>query len=72
MPPETSEQVELGLKQRTLGGRLEYTVALYQLTKRNILTDDPSTADPADSTTIGQARSRGLELDVAEPAWRAD
>ncbi len=65
LPPETSEQVELGLKQRTLGGRLEYTVALYQLTKRNILTDDPSTADPADSTTIGQARSRGLELDVA-------
>jgi iron complex outermembrane receptor protein len=60
LDPEISTQFEAGYKQVALDGKLHTTVAAYQLTKRN----------RADYSlfpiiqTVGEARSRGLEVDV--------
>ncbi|MGH8601385.1 MAG: TonB-dependent siderophore receptor, partial [Gammaproteobacteria bacterium] len=64
-PPQQGEQYELGAKSEFFGGRLSSTLAFYHLTKQNILTSDLSTDDPFDRIAIGEARSRGIELDVA-------
>lgn len=61
--PETATQYEVGLKTDFFDGRLFSTLAWYDLTKKNILTDDPE--HPGFSVAIGEARSRGIELDVA-------
>jgi iron complex outermembrane recepter protein len=45
-----------------LDGRLSLNGALYNLTKTNILTPDP--ANPTKKIAIGEANSKGLELDA--------
>lgn len=59
--PEEGEQFEFGIKQE-LNDSLNVNFALYQLTRQNVLTTDPS--DPLFSIQTGEQRSRGLELDV--------
>jgi iron complex outermembrane recepter protein len=66
---ERARQFEVGHKIEALGGKLASTLAVYQLSKRNLSSYLPST-DPAfagqfDTATIGAARSRGLEWDVS-------
>lgn len=71
LPPQTAQQWEYGVKGEFLGGKLTTTASIYQLTKENIPTIDPS--NPGFWTAVGQARSRGLELEVAGeilPGWR--
>jgi iron complex outermembrane receptor protein len=63
-PPEKGRQYEVGLKAEGLGGRLSATMAVYHLTKENVLTADLSTPDPFDSAAIGESRSRGVEVDA--------
>lgn len=63
--PQQGEQYELGLKTELFGRRLLGNVALYQLTKSNLLTADLSTADPNDSIAIGEQRARGVEIDIS-------
>jgi iron complex outermembrane receptor protein len=60
--PETSRSAEIGAKLNLLDGRLTGTVALFTLTKDNVLAADP--ANPGFSVPIGRARSRGLEVDL--------
>lgn len=60
--PETSRSAELGAKLNLLDGKLTGTVALFNLTKDNVLAADP--ANPGFSVPIGRARSRGLEVDL--------
>ena len=57
---ERARQIEVGWKQSALGGRLNTTVALFELVKRNRA--DFSLYPIV--TTIGEARSRGLEVDA--------
>lgn len=57
---ERARQIEIGWKQSALGGRFNTTVALYELEKRNRA--DFSLFPLV--TTIGKARSRGLEVDA--------
>jgi iron complex outermembrane receptor protein len=64
LPAEEGAQYEAGLKFDLLEDRLSATLAAYELTKKNVLTGDPSTADPTDAKAVGEIRSRGLELDV--------
>jgi iron complex outermembrane recepter protein len=68
--PTRGTQFEAGIK-ADLGKKFTATLAAYQITKSNILTTDP--ADPDFSIPVGEARSRGLELDIAgeiRPGWR--
>jgi iron complex outermembrane recepter protein len=60
--PETSESYEIGAKALFLEGKLSATLALFSMTKENILTADPT--NPGFSTPIGKARSQGVEFDV--------
>jgi iron complex outermembrane recepter protein len=71
LKPESAQQYEAGIKSEWLDKRLTATVAVYQVTKENIPAPDPH--NPAYSITIGQARSRGVELDVTgqlAPGWK--
>ena len=70
--PTTGEQWEIGLKQGLLDDKLSATLALYQLTRQNVLTTDP--VDPNFQISTGEQRSRGVELDIAGeilPGWQA-
>jgi iron complex outermembrane receptor protein len=61
--PETSISKEVGIKLTLLGGRLNGTLAAFQLDKDNVLASD--TGNPGFSVAIGEARSRGIEFDLA-------
>ncbi len=57
------EQWELGFKQQLLDGQLQYTVALYDITKNNLITSDPGGVQ----RQIGQQSSQGIEFELY---WR--
>lgn len=59
--PETGENIEAGVKTSGADGRLTATVAVYQLTRKNVATADP--LDPTYFTVTGEQRSRGFEFD---------
>ena len=61
--PENARAFELGAKWESADQRLGATAALFDITKRNVLTSDPVNAGY--SAAAGEVRSRGLELDVA-------
>lgn len=63
--PLESLQYEVGAKSEWLDDRLASTVALYQITQRNVVTRDPN--DPAGLRTVqtGEQQSRGLEVDLS-------
>lgn len=63
LDPESAQQFEVGTKAELFDGKLSATVALYDLTKKNIVTAD--LANPGFSLAIGEARSRGIEFDVS-------
>ena len=62
LKPQIGEQYEVGYKTRMIGGRLTGSVTAYTLTKSNITEYDPISFFPH---VVGEARSRGLELDLA-------
>ncbi|MEA5606481.1 TonB-dependent siderophore receptor, partial [Nostoc sp. UHCC 0252] len=61
--PERGTQYEVGVKAE-LNSRLAATLAFYDLTRSNLLTEDP---DPESRFQIqtGKQRSRGIELDIS-------
>jgi iron complex outermembrane receptor protein len=61
--PEEAHQYEIGLKGTWLDGDLNANVALYDLTKSNIRTPIPGQSGIVDQ--IGEANSRGVELDIS-------
>lgn len=62
--PQRGEQYELGFKAELFDQRLFANLAVYYLTKTNLLTPDRSTPDPNDSIAVGEQRSRGVEIDL--------
>ncbi len=60
--PEISKSIEAGAKLTLLNGALTGTFTVYQLEKDNVLASDIN--NPGFSVAIGEARSRGIELDV--------
>ncbi|AUB41608.1 TC.FEV.OM, iron complex outermembrane recepter protein [Nostoc flagelliforme CCNUN1] len=70
--PERGTLYELGMKVDWTNN-LSSTIALYQITRSNVLTTDIS--DPSRRTSIqtGEQRSRGIDLDITGeilPGWR--
>lgn len=63
-PPQTGEQFEAGLKTEFFDQSLIATLAFFHITKQNLLTADLSTPQPNDTAPIGEARSKGGELDI--------
>ncbi|MFC3675592.1 TonB-dependent siderophore receptor [Ferrovibrio xuzhouensis] len=69
--PETGQQYEVGAKADILPDRLSATLAVFNLTRQNVTTDDPNNA--GESVATGEQRSRGVELDVTgtvRPGWQ--
>lgn len=69
----TGRQLELGVKQTLAGGDAEWTLAVYDIAKHNLLTRDSS--NPAQSIQVGQRSSRGIELTgsaVLAPGWNVE
>lgn len=62
-PAESSRAYEVGAKVDSLDGRISTTLALYRITKDNVLTYDPRNSDF--SVPAGAVESKGVELDVA-------
>lgn len=70
LDPEGGRQFEVGIKRTWLDGRVSTTLALYQITKRNVSTPDP--ANPLFRVQTGEQKSRGVEIDLAGsplPDW---
>ncbi|NDJ17707.1 TonB-dependent siderophore receptor [Myxacorys almedinensis] len=68
--PSRGTQYEVGVK-ADLNSRLSTTLALYDITRSNVLTADPVNADF--SVQTGEQRSRGVELSLAGeilPGWK--
>lgn len=61
--PERGRAIEAGVKYDSDDRRFGATLAAFHIRKRNVLTADP--ADPTFFVAAGEARSRGLELDMA-------
>tara|TARA_R110001599_G_scaffold34184_1_gene109620 strand:- start:6939 stop:9005 length:2067 start_codon:yes stop_codon:yes gene_type:complete len=53
-------QVEVGLKQQWLEGRLQYTLSLYDITKSDLISNDPGGIQ----RQIGEQSSRGVEFEL--------
>lgn len=58
----TSEQVEVGIKQRYLDKRLSWSVALFDIVKNNLIEDDPTSLNPDDLIVIPEQTSQGVEF----------
>lgn len=69
--PLIGESWEAGAKGSFVGGRLTPTIALFDITRRNVAVSDPEDFDLV--LQIGRSRSRGLEVElpaVLSPRWR--
>jgi iron complex outermembrane receptor protein len=67
--PESSEQVEVGLKM-DFGFGLSGSMALFDITRQNVVT--PSTTVPGQQVQTGQQRSQGFDADLIwqpSPHW---
>lgn len=71
LAPQSAQQWEVGVKTELFDKRVTGSLAWFDLTKRNLTTRDPF--NPTFSLVTGEARNRGLELDLAGevlPGWR--
>jgi iron complex outermembrane receptor protein len=59
--PERARQYEIGVKFQPNNYDAMFTVALFDLTRKNLLTTDAN--NPAFQTQAGEARSRGVEVE---------
>ena len=58
----TGRQIEFGVKQSFWGGIGEWTLAFYDIEKKDLLSRDPN--DPLTVRQVGQQSSRGVEASV--------
>jgi iron complex outermembrane recepter protein len=61
--PEEGRAKEVGIKYESADKRYGGTLSLYEIDKKNVLTNDPVNA--GFSLAAGEARSRGVEIDVS-------
>ncbi|TXI30422.1 MAG: TonB-dependent receptor [Nitrosomonas oligotropha] len=73
LDPQTARQFEVGFKTAFFEERLMSTLAFFHITKNNLQAPNLATADPFDVAAIGEARSRGIEIDISgqlTEAWQ--
>lgn len=62
LDPIRTEQFEIGIKQAGLDGRLQWSLAYFDITRNDILEDDPNSNNPTDVVFIPEQTSNGFEL----------
>ncbi len=60
--PVDANDIEGGIKKAFFGGRLRTSLGAFQITKENILTNDPE--NPNYSIYLGEVQSKGIEFDL--------
>jgi iron complex outermembrane recepter protein len=65
LPPERGTQFEIGVKHTLPSAGLTYSLALFDLVRSNVPTDDP--VDNSFQIAVGEQRSRGVEI---EASWQ--
>ncbi|KTB90684.1 hypothetical protein AO073_21970 [Pseudomonas syringae ICMP 11293] len=71
LDPETGVQYEMGAKLDLIPDKLSATLAVFELTRKDVQAPDPDDSDY--SVQTGEQRVRGVELDVSGqpmPGWR--
>jgi iron complex outermembrane recepter protein len=66
-----SEQLEIGLKHQVDGTGFAWNIALFDITKNNLIYDDPTSGDPADVIEVEEQTSQGIEVGVTYTASAA-
>ncbi|RJG08394.1 TonB-dependent siderophore receptor [Massilia cavernae] len=67
-PAEESKSYEVGGKLETADGKIIGTLAVYKISKENVLTTNPLNTDF--SISAGEVGSKGIELDVSGEIWK--
>jgi iron complex outermembrane receptor protein len=57
-----SEQLEVGLKHQVAGTGFQWTVALFDIVKNNLIYDNPSSGNPDDVIVVPEQTSKGIEV----------
>jgi iron complex outermembrane receptor protein len=57
-----SEQLEIGLKHQVAGTGFQWNVALFDITKNNLIYDNPSSGNPDDVIVVPEQVSQGIEV----------
>lgn len=68
LPPQTAQQWEVGAKTELFDGRLNASIAYFDLTKQNL----PISVRPGVTEAAGEQQSKGIEIDVNGeilPGW---
>ncbi|MDZ7960275.1 MAG: TonB-dependent siderophore receptor [Aulosira sp. DedQUE10] len=69
--PEEGRQYEIGAKV-DISNKLSATLAFFDLTRSNVLADDPNNNNPSFSIQTGEQSSQGIELSIGGeiiPGW---
>ena len=56
------EQIEIGVKHRLAGTGFQWNVALFDITKNNLVEDNPNSANPDDLIVVPEQTSQGIEV----------
>ena len=73
--PTTGNMFEGGLKTALMNGRIQSTVAVYRIVRKNLLQatgEDPEGDGFENSVTFGEVTSKGIDIDIATditPNW---
>ncbi|WP_374978873.1 TonB-dependent siderophore receptor [Pseudomonas solani] len=60
--PETGKQYEVGIKFQPEGARSFVSLALFDITKQNVVSSNPN--NPSERRQVGEVRSKGLEIEA--------
>ena len=60
-----SEQLEIGVKQQVGDTGLQWSIAVFDITKNDLIEDDPNSGDPNDLIVIPEQTSQGVEVGLS-------
>ena len=63
-----SEQIELGIKHQVENSGVTFNAALFDITRNNLVIDDPSSGNPNDFIVVAEQTSQGVEIGLT---WTA-
>jgi iron complex outermembrane receptor protein len=58
----TVKQTEIGIKQSLMERRLSWNLAIFNISRQNMLIDDPDNSDPTVFTSVPEQTAQGIEV----------
>ena len=72
LEPSTGEGFDMGIKTEIVKNRLSATLGYFNITKQNVVVDDPNDPEGFASIATGEQQSEGFDLDLSGqiiPGW---